>query len=87
MIREDLTEEEMKKWSTPSFLNYLSKRSHIPKRPAVGVTKGVNKTTGLSSANAKDAKTEIKRKVMASRANKAPEKGIKIMVGGPEIKV
>jgi len=62
MVREDLTEEEMKRWSSPSFLTYLSKRSNIPKKPVVAA-KG-------RSAPAKEVTTELKRKVMVNRSAK-----------------
>ena len=67
----------MKKWSTPSFVTYLSKRSHIPKKAPVSI---LQKSKPKSTTS--DVKTEIKRKTMNS--NKPPEKGIKIIVGGPE---
>ena len=31
VVREDLTEEELQLWGTPSFLNYLSKRAVVKK--------------------------------------------------------
>jgi hypothetical protein len=83
--REDLTEAELAKWSTPSFANYLSKRA---------ITKKFAKPAGFptdTTTTAPDSKpvapkkvgtaTDLKRKVMAANKNKAPEKGIKITVG------
>ena len=55
-IREDLTEEELAKWSTPSFNNYLSKRAvtkkSFPSKEAQGAkesldTKNNDKTVNL----------------------------------------
>lgn len=55
-IREDLTEEELAKWSTPSFNNYLSKRAvtkkSVPSKEAQGAkesldTKNNDKTVNL----------------------------------------
>ena len=71
-VREDLTEVELQKWGTPSFLNYLSKRvltKKIAGKPSSDpLTK---KPVGIRS--------ELKRKTAVDGRPK--EKGIKIMVG------
>ena len=81
--REDLTEAELLKWSTPSFSNYLSKRA-ITKKFAKPV--GVTTDTTTPAPEKKPAKaggvTDLKRKVMAANKNNPVEKGIKITVGG-----
>eukprot|EP00347_Sterkiella_histriomuscorum_P024007 403332628 len=85
-VREELTEEEMKKWSTPSFVTYLSKRVSKPK-PSTTITNkigGVGAKSGTTSKTGTDAKIDIKRKMIEARKNKAPEKGIKIQVGAPQ---
>ena len=45
-IREDLTEEELAKWSTPSFNNYLSKRAvtkkSVPSKEAQGAKESLD---------------------------------------------
>ena len=82
--REDLTEAELLKWSTPSFANYLSKRA-ITKKFAKPAGFPTDTTTAVPEKKAVAAKTgvntDLKRKVMAANKNKAPEKGIKITVG------
>jgi len=84
--REDLTDAELLKWSTPSFANYLSKRAITKKlaKPA-GFPTDTTTTTTIPEKNPVAAKkgvtTDLKRKVMAANKNKAPEKGIKITVG------
>ncbi|CDW75353.1 ubiquitin carboxyl-terminal hydrolase [Stylonychia lemnae] len=81
-VREDLTEEEMQKWSTPSYVTYLSKRTVKPKPAPKPI--GAKSGGGIAKSTA-DAKIEIKKKVMASRANRPLEQAIKINVGGPKI--
>jgi len=84
--REDLTDAELLKWSTPSFANYLSKRAITKKfaKPAGFPTDTI--TTPVPDKKPVAAKTgvttDLKRKVMAANKHKAPEKGIKITVGG-----
>jgi len=83
--REDLTDAELLKWSTPSFANYLSKRAITKKfaKPAGFPTDTT--TTSVSDKKPVAPKTgvttDLKRKVMAANKHKAPEKGIKITVG------
>ncbi len=86
--REDLTEEELLKWSTPSFANYLSKRAITKKfaKPPAGFTTDTTTTEPVpvkkpAITGAKGGVTDLKRKVMAANKNKAPERGIKITVG------
>ena len=74
-VREDLTEEEMSKWSTPSYVTYLSKRVVKPKPTMKPVAA---KASGPKLSNSTDIKVDLKRKMMDARKNKAPEKGIKI---------
>jgi hypothetical protein len=85
--REDLTEAELAKWSTPSFANYLSKRA-ITKKFAKPAGFPTDTTTTVPDSKPAVAPkkvggttTDLKRKVMAANKNKAPEKGIKITVG------
>ena len=84
--REDLTEEELLKWSTPSFANYLSKRAITKKfaKPPAGFTTDTTTTEPVpvkKPAVKTVGVTDLKRKVMAANKNKAPERGIKITVG------
>lgn len=84
--REDLTEEELLKWSTPSFANYLSKRAITKKfaKPPAGFTTDTTTTEPVpvkKPAAKTVGATDLKRKVMAANKNKAPERGIKITVG------
>jgi len=70
----------MQKWSTPSYVTYLSKRTVKPK-PA---PRASNTATGskVASKSGLDAKIDIKRKIAANKSRPL-EKGIKITVGGP----
>jgi hypothetical protein len=84
--REDLTEAELAKWSTPSFANYLSKRAITKKfaKPAgfpTDTTTTVPDSKPVVPKKVGGTTTDLKRKVMAANKNKAPEKGIKITVG------
>ena len=79
LIREDLTQEELEKWGTPSFLNHLSKRASKPKPASSGL-----KAAGTTSEKTSGIKADIKRKLPPNRFQKPPEKGIKIIVGGPQ---
>lgn len=85
--REDLTELELLKWSTPSFANYLSKRAITKKfaKPAGFTTDTTTTVPKKKPAAAKGGVTDLKRKVMAANKNKAPERGIKITVGAGNI--
>lgn len=72
----------MKKWSTPSFMTYLSKRVVKPK-PTVSKVVNKNATAKSATGSTGDAKIDIKRKMMEARKNRPAEKGIKISIGGP----
>lgn len=85
VAREDLTQEELDKWGTPSFLNYLSKRV-LTKKTGAAAAATVKKTvTGSAIRSAAGTGTELKRKVMAANKNKPVEKGIKIHIGAPQM--
>jgi hypothetical protein len=89
VVREDLTEEELLLWGTPSFLNYLSKRAVVKK-----AAKPIVKPKGPSAAEDEQGaavsrkpgvfKVDLKRKMMQANKNRPVEKGIKITIGsGP----
>jgi hypothetical protein len=56
-IREDLTEEELAKWSTPSFNNYLSKRAvtkkSVPSKEAQGAKESLDSKNNDKTVNLK----------------------------------
>lgn len=87
-LREDLTEQELAAWSTPGFLNYLSKRALTKSTTTSTSRPGGQKPvkTGSSIRGAAGGLSELKRKT-GGVGNRQLEKGIKINVGGPAIQV
>lgn len=77
---DNLTQEELDKWGTPSFLNYLSKRA-VVKKAAPVIKPTVQAGAGEAKPVAIKDSVLLKRKIAAANKNMPVQKGIKITVG------